>query len=77
MDPDQLDRVDDFLTRVRAVEEEIGLDLGVAVRDADIRNGMEAARPARIEDVPPLESTSNMLQSDPLSVSPRRERTAR
>jgi endonuclease G len=52
-DPDELDRVDDFLTTIEAIEKATHLDFGDAVRDADIRRGESAVeRPERLEDVP-------------------------
>lgn len=44
-DPDELERVDDFLTTIAEVESLTGLDFGDNVRDADIRFGGEALRP--------------------------------
>jgi endonuclease G, mitochondrial len=44
-DPDELERVDDFLTTIAEVESLTGLDFGDAVRDGDIRFGSEALRP--------------------------------
>ena len=51
-DPDELDRVDDFLTTVEHIVELTDLDFGKAVRAADVRSGQGEARPERLEDVP-------------------------
>lgn len=51
-DDDEIDRVDDFLTTIAAIERATDLDFGDAVRDADIRAGESDERPGRIEDVP-------------------------
>lgn len=51
-DEDELDRVDDFLTTIAAIETATGLDFGTAVRAADIRGGENDSRPRRLEDVP-------------------------
>ena len=39
MDPGELDKVEDFLTTIKEVEDETGLDFGAAVRGADVRSG--------------------------------------
>jgi endonuclease G len=52
-DPDELDKVDDFLTTIDAIETATGLDFGDAVRDADIRRGeSNDLRPEALEDIP-------------------------
>ena len=51
-DPDELERVDDFLTTISEVERVTDLDFGAAVRQADVRAGEADARPERLEDVP-------------------------
>ena len=47
-DPDELEKVDDFLTTIADVESLTGFDFGDAVRDADIRSGSEALRPVDV-----------------------------
>jgi endonuclease G len=51
-DADELERVDDFLTTITAIEAATKLDFGRAVRDADIRAGQGEARPRTLDEVP-------------------------
>jgi len=51
-EPDELDRVDDFLTTIEELEAVTDLDFGDAVREADVRRGEGNARPANISEVP-------------------------
>lgn len=62
-DPDELSRVDDFLTTVEAVEADTGLDFGDAVRAADIRSGSEAARPETLDEVLLVRRSRNSRRS--------------
>ena len=50
--PDELDKVEDFLTTVADIEKATGLDFGDEVRDADINEGAEnRRRVASLEDI--------------------------
>jgi endonuclease G len=51
-DEDELERVDDFLTTIAAIETATKLDFGSAVKNADIRKGLGEARPRSLDDVP-------------------------
>jgi endonuclease G len=51
-DPGELDRVEDFLSTVTAVEAATGLDFGENVRAADIRGGEPEARIDSLSDLP-------------------------
>jgi endonuclease G, mitochondrial len=65
-DPDEVERVDDFLTTIAEIEQLTDLDFGDAVRGADVRLGESDARPERLEDVP--------LTRTPARAKPRRPR---
>lgn len=65
-DPDEVERVDDFLTTIAEIERLTDLDFGNAVREADVRLGEADAHPERLEDVP--------LTRAPARTRPRRPR---
>lgn len=52
MDEDELDKVEDFLSTIAAVEEATGLDFGKAVRDSDVRKGTTEERVDQASDIP-------------------------
>jgi endonuclease G len=51
-DEDEIDRVDDFLTTIEAIEAATNLDFGEAVRRADVRAGEADTKPRSLDDVP-------------------------
>jgi endonuclease G len=51
-DADELERVQDFLSTIEAVEAATGLDFGNEIRTADVRTGEQDVQPARLEEVP-------------------------
>jgi endonuclease G len=50
-DPDELEKVEDFLTSVREIEKLTGLSFGDALRAADIRAGERTERITRVEEI--------------------------
>lgn len=62
-DPDELARVDDFLTTIARIETLTGLDFGADVRNADIRAGEgDEERPEHLEDIA-LETGRPLIKS--------------
>jgi endonuclease G len=51
-DADEIERVDDFLTTIEAIETATKLDFGRSVRDADVRAGQGESRPRALDEVP-------------------------
>jgi endonuclease G len=74
-DDDELDRVDDFLTTIGAIENATGLDFGTAVRSADVRAGQGESRPRRLADVPLGPSPRNRARRG--AAPARRKRTVK
>lgn len=82
-DPDELERVDDFLTTIEAIEEATGLNFGAVVREGDVRRGLGDERPERFDDVPLAPRVSagkssglgrQRRKTAPMEQAPRRRR---
>lgn len=77
-DTDEIERVDDFLTTITAIENATDLDFGEAVRAADIRAGESISRPASLDAIDfggrPRRRTAN---AHPAEKRPARKRAVK